>query len=186
MPYFGQEIMEMAEKKGPLTSAGVQGGAREEPPAGAHAGHRRGDDEAPARCAGRADRRPGVADRSRQRRRGTGRLPRAVIGRRGRRLSAHHRAGGLSTAACRWASRSSARAWSEPTLIKLAYAYEQATRHRRPPSFAPTADLAQLITILTRPGAVTSTCRVRAAANVCNACKQTHSSGSPWSGTLVA
>jgi amidase len=26
-------------------------------------------------------------------------------------------------------------AWSEPTLIKLAYAYEQATRHRRAPRF---------------------------------------------------
>ena len=35
------------------------------------------------------------------------------------------------------------RAWSEPTLIRLAYAYEQATRHRRPPTFAPTADLSQ-------------------------------------------
>jgi amidase len=33
------------------------------------------------------------------------------------------------------------RAWSEPTLIKLAYAYEQATKHRRPPTFAPTATL---------------------------------------------
>jgi amidase len=33
------------------------------------------------------------------------------------------------------------RAWSEPTLIRLAYAYEQATKHRRPPTFAPTADL---------------------------------------------
>ncbi len=33
------------------------------------------------------------------------------------------------------------RPWSEPTLIKLAYAYEQATTHRRPPTFAPTADL---------------------------------------------
>ena len=31
------------------------------------------------------------------------------------------------------------RAWSEPTLIKIAYAYEQATKHRRPPSFAPSA-----------------------------------------------
>jgi Asp-tRNA(Asn)/Glu-tRNA(Gln) amidotransferase A subunit family amidase len=26
------------------------------------------------------------------------------------------------------------RAWSEPTLLRLAYAYEQATHHRRPPS----------------------------------------------------
>jgi amidase len=34
-------------------------------------------------------------------------------------------------------------AWSEPTLIKLAYAYEQATKHRRPPVFAPSADLTQ-------------------------------------------
>ena len=33
------------------------------------------------------------------------------------------------------------RAWSEPTLIKLAYSFEQATRHRRPPQFLPTADL---------------------------------------------
>ena len=29
------------------------------------------------------------------------------------------------------------RAWSEPTLIKLAYAYEQATHHRRPPTSTP-------------------------------------------------
>jgi amidase len=30
------------------------------------------------------------------------------------------------------------RAWSEPTLIRIAYAFEQATNHRRAPSFAPT------------------------------------------------
>ena len=29
------------------------------------------------------------------------------------------------------------RAWDEPTLIRLAYSYEQATRHRRPPASAP-------------------------------------------------
>jgi len=35
------------------------------------------------------------------------------------------------------------RAWSEPTLIKIAYAYEQATKHRRPPTFAATADFSR-------------------------------------------
>jgi amidase len=31
------------------------------------------------------------------------------------------------------------RAWSEPTLLKLAYAYEQATGARFAPQFRPTA-----------------------------------------------
>jgi len=35
------------------------------------------------------------------------------------------------------------RAWSEPVLLKLAYAFEQATRVRKPPTFAPTADLSR-------------------------------------------
>jgi amidase len=30
------------------------------------------------------------------------------------------------------------RAWSEPTLLKIAYAFEQATRHRKGPGFVPT------------------------------------------------
>ena len=35
------------------------------------------------------------------------------------------------------------RAWSEATLITLAYAYEQATHHRAPPTLAPAADLSR-------------------------------------------
>jgi amidase len=34
------------------------------------------------------------------------------------------------------------RAWSEPVLIKLAYAYEQASKHRRPPQFLSTIESA--------------------------------------------
>ncbi len=33
------------------------------------------------------------------------------------------------------------RAWSEPVLIKIAFAFEQATKHRMPPKFLPVADL---------------------------------------------
>jgi amidase len=33
-----------------------------------------------------------------------------------------------------------AEAWSEPKLISLAYAYEQATKHRKAPEFIPTFD----------------------------------------------
>jgi amidase len=33
------------------------------------------------------------------------------------------------------------RAWSEASLIRMAHAFEQTTRSRRPPRFLPTADL---------------------------------------------
>ncbi len=34
-------------------------------------------------------------------------------------------------------------AWSEPTLLRVAYAYEQATKRRAPPRYLPTVDLAE-------------------------------------------
>ena len=125
----------------------LQDGAREESPAVARARHRRGDDQIQAGRAGRADRRAGVADRSRQRRRRHGLAPgpstvTSVAGYPHITVPAGFFRGlpvGISFFG---------RAWSEPTLIKLAYAYEQATKHRRPPRFLPTADLARPITIL--------------------------------------
>ena len=30
------------------------------------------------------------------------------------------------------------RAWTEPMLFRIAYAFEQATKHRQPPAFRPT------------------------------------------------
>jgi amidase len=37
------------------------------------------------------------------------------------------------------------RAWSEAVLVRLAFAFEQAARHRRPPRFLPTADLGERV-----------------------------------------
>ena len=50
------------------------------------------------------------------------------------------------------------RPWSEPRLIELAYAYEQATTHRRPPDFTPS--------VVTPPAAVNLLTTVRAAAGL--------------------
>jgi amidase len=42
------------------------------------------------------------------------------------------------------------RAWSEPTLIEIAYGFEQATKSRKPPTFLPTLDI-DAATTLVRP-----------------------------------
>ncbi len=142
MPYFGQEIMVMAEKKGPLTSAKYK--------AALVSNHRLSRtlgidavmtkyrlDALVAPTGGPAWLTDPVNGDS-----GTASAPApssvaAVAGYPHITVPAGYFRGlpiGISFIG---------RAWSEPTLIKLAYAYEQATKHRRPPTFPATADLSR-------------------------------------------
>ena len=89
-------------------------------------GHRRGDERAPARRAGRADRRAGLARPTSSTATTSPAAASTAAG--GGRLSAHHGAGGIRRSGCRSACRSSAGAWSEPTLIR------SPTRSSRRPS----------------------------------------------------
>jgi amidase len=137
MPYFGQEILEMAEKKGPLTSpayrtalARCRRSARTlgidaviarykldaiVAPTGSPAwptdlvngDHFAGASSSPAAVAGY----PNIT------------VPAGQVY-------------GLPVGISFFGP-----AWSEARLVGLAYAYEQATRHRVPPRFLPTADL---------------------------------------------
>ena len=137
LPYFGQEILVMADKKGPLTSAAYQKAlttcrARSRTlgldavmtklrldaivaPTGSPAwptdlvngDHFLGASSTPAAVAGY----PSVT------------VPAGFV---------HGLPVGVSFIG---------RAWSEPKLISLAYAYEQSTKHRRPPTFPATIKL---------------------------------------------
>jgi amidase len=136
MPFFGQELMHMAQEKGPLTDkAYVDARAKSLRLAG-----RDGIDA--AMTAHRLD--AIVAP--------TGSIPWPIDA-----LLGDHGLGGSSTAAAVAGYPNitvpagyafglpvgimfTGRAWSEPTLIKLAFAFEQGTRHRKPPRFLPTAE----------------------------------------------
>jgi amidase len=138
MPYFGQEIFEQAAKKGPLTSAGYRKAlakcrdlSRTKGLDATFAKHKLDALVAPTQGP------PALID--------------LVNGDPG--------GGGSSTSPCAVAGYPAITvpmgyafglplgitfmglAWTEPKLVKYAYAFEQATKVRRPPRYVPTADL---------------------------------------------
>lgn len=138
MPYFGQEIMSMAEKKGPLTSARyVSALARNRQLArslGIDATMTKYKlDALFAPTSGPAGLIDLVNGDS-----GGGSSPSTVTSVAG---YPHITVPGGFYRGLPVGVSFFGRAWSEPTLFKLAYAYEQATKHRKPPTFAATADV---------------------------------------------
>jgi amidase len=140
MPYFGQEIMTMAEKKGPLTSAKyVSALARNRQMAralGIDATLKKyALDALFAPTSGPAGLIDLVNGDS-----GGGSSPSTVTSVAG---YPHITVPGGFYRGLPVGLSFFGPARSEPTLIKLAYAYEQATKHRKPPTFASTADLSR-------------------------------------------
>jgi amidase len=139
MPYFGQEIMTMAEKKGPLTTAKYTAAlARNRQMARAL-----GIDATMAKYTLDALFAPtsgpaGLIDLVNGDSSSGGSSPSTVTSVAG---YPHITVPGGFYRGLPVGVSFFGRAWSEPMLIKLAYAYEQATKHRQPPTFAPTADL---------------------------------------------
>ena len=137
MPYFGQEIFEMAEKKGPLTEKAYREALAKDLKNSQKDGIDKTMDRhkldalvaptsGPPTLIDLANGDYGVN--------GSSTIP-AVAGYPDITVPAGYHFGlpvGISFFG---------RAWSEPTLIRIAYAYEQATKHRKAPRFLSTADL---------------------------------------------
>jgi amidase len=137
LPYFGQELFHMSQAKGPLTDKKYRKAlqdsrrfAREQGIDAVMAKHKLDALIAPTQAP------PGLIDLvNGDHWLGSSSTPAAVSGYASITVPAGYVFGlpvGLSFIG---------RAWSEPVLLKLAYAYEQASKHRRKPTFAPTADL---------------------------------------------
>ena len=141
MPYFGQDIFEQAEAKGPLTDKAYLDALAKCAAARADGGIDARDGRAAARRHRRPDGRPGVGDRSRQRR---SLQRRQFVAGGGRRLPEHHGAGGRGAAACRSACRSSAgrgasrrcSSWRTPSSRRRSTASRRGSCRRSAPDAA--------------------------------------------------
>jgi amidase len=142
MPWFGQELFLQAQEKGPLTDKKYRKAleacrklSREQGIDAVMAKHKLDALVAPTQAP------PGLIDLvDGDHWLGSSSSPAAVAGYPSITVPAGYVAGlpvGLSFIG---------RAWSEPVLLRLAFAYEQASKHRRPPAFAPTAELRQATT----------------------------------------